>query len=84
MCSTKQQFSFPVSKPLNDSPSFQTFDKQNFDESECVEDMSGEHFEEVSCELQNTSNFEEHIDVTTAYLSRYMAQGDPEYLIQRM
>ena len=39
--------------------------------------MSGEHFEEVSCELSNSSNFEEHVDVTTTYLGRYMAQGGP-------
>ena len=58
-------------------PLFCTFDKQNFDESECVEDMSPEHFEEVSCELQNSSNFEEHVDVSTTYLGRYMAQGGP-------
>ena len=64
-------------KPLNDSPLLCTFEKQNFDESECVEYMSAEHFEEVSCELQNSSNFEEHVDVTTNYLGRYMAQGGP-------
>ena len=29
-------------KPLNDSPLFQTFHKQNFDESECIDDMSDE------------------------------------------
>ena len=39
--------------------------------------MSGEHFEEVSCELSNSSNFEEHVDVMTTYLERYMAQGGP-------
>ena len=38
-------------KPLNDSPLFTNFDKKKFHESECVEDMSDEHFEEVSCEL---------------------------------
>ena len=43
-----------------------------------LEDLSNEHFEEVSCELQNTSNFEEHIDVTTTYLGRYLAQGGPK------
>ena len=64
-------------KPLNDSPLLCTFKKQNFDESECVEYMSAEHFEEVSCKLQNSSNFEEHFDVTTNYLGRYMAQGGP-------
>ena len=64
-------------KPMNDSPLFQNFEQQNFDETECVEDMNNEHFEEVSCELQNTSNFEEHIDVTITYLGRYLAQGGP-------
>ena len=64
-------------KPFNDSPLFCTFEKQNFDKSECVDDMNAEHFEEVSCELQNPSNFEEHADVTTTYLGRYMAQGGP-------
>ena len=62
---------------MNDSPLFQNFEQQDFDETECVEDMSNEHFEEVSCELQNTSNFEEDIDVTTTYLGRYLAQGGP-------
>ena len=60
---------------MNDSPLFQNFKEQDFDENECVEDMSDEHFGEVSCELQNASNFEEHVDVTTTYLGRYMAQG---------
>ena len=60
---------------MNDTPLFQNFDKHKFDESEYVEDMSDEYFEEVSCEMQNMSNFEEHIDVTTTYLGRYMAQG---------
>ena len=64
-------------KPMNDSPLFQNFKEQDFDENECVEDMSDEHFDEVSCELQNSSNFEEHVDVTTTYLGRYMAQGGP-------
>ena len=41
------------------------------------QDVSDEHFEEVSCELSNSSNFEEHVDVTTTYLDRYMAQGGP-------
>ena len=45
-------------KPLNDSPLFCTFEKQKYDGSECVEDMSAEHLEEVSCEFQNSSNFE--------------------------
>ena len=39
--------------------------------------MSDEHFKEVSCELSNSSNFEEHVDVMTTYLGRYMAQGGP-------
>ena len=47
----------------------------NFNETECVKDVSDEHFEEVSCELQMSSNFEEHVDITTKYLGRYMAQG---------
>ena len=62
-------------KHLNDSPLFCTFGKQNF--NECVEDVSAEHFEEVSCELQNSSNFEEYVDGITTYLGRYMAQGGP-------
>ena len=64
-------------KPMNDSPLFQNFKEQNFSESECVEDVSDEHFEEVSCELNNSPNFEEHVDVMTTYLGRYMAQGGP-------
>ena len=64
-------------KPLNYSPLFCTLEKQNFNVNECVEDVSAEHFEEVSCELQNSSNFEEHVDVITTYLGRYMAQGGP-------
>ena len=40
--------------------------------------MSGEQFEEVSWELSNSSNFEEHVDVTTKYLGRYMAKGGPQ------
>ena len=73
----KKTFQNCCFKALNDSPLFCTFEKQNFDQSECVEDMSTEHFEEVSCELQNSSYFEEHVDVTTTYLDRYMAQGGP-------
>ena len=42
------------------------------------QDVSGEHFEEVSCELSNSSNFEEHVDVMTTYLGRCMAQGWPQ------
>ena len=70
---TAAQYSF--FKPMNDSPLVRNFKEQDFDKSECVEDMSDEHFEEVSCELQNSSNFEEHVEVTTTYLGRYMAQG---------
>ena len=43
----------------------------------CVKDVSDKHFEEVSCELQTSSNLEKHVDVTTTYLGRYMAQGGP-------
>ena len=64
-------------KPMNDSPLFQGFTEQNFAEAECVEDVSEEHFEEVSCELSNLLNFEEHVNVMTTYLGRYMAQGGP-------
>ena len=39
--------------------------------------MSDEHFKEVSCELNNLSNFEEHVNVMTTYLGRYMAQVGP-------
>ena len=65
-------------KPMNASPLFQSFKEQNFSDDECVQDVSGEHFEEVSCELGNSSNFEEHVDVMTTYLGRYMAQGGPQ------
>ena len=44
-------------KPMNDSPLFQGFTEQNFTDAECVEDVSNEHFEEVCCELNNSSNF---------------------------
>ena len=71
-------------KPMNDSPLFQSFKEQNFSETECVEDVSDEHFKEVSCELSNLSNFEEHVNVTTTYLGRYMAQGGLVHLIQKM
>ena len=64
-------------KPMNDSPLFQGFTEINFTDAECVQDMSNEQFEEVSCELINSSNFEEHVDVTTTYLGRYMTQGGP-------
>ena len=64
-------------KPKNDSPLFKSFKEQNFSEAECVKDVSDEHFEEVSCKLNNSSNFEEHVDVMTTYLGRYMAQGGP-------
>ena len=30
------------------------------------------------CKLSNPSNFEEHVNVTTIYLGRYMAQGGLE------
>ena len=62
---------------MNDSPLFQNFKEQTFSETECVEDVSDEHFKEVSCEPSNSSNFEQHVDVTTTYLGRYMAQGGP-------
>ena len=62
---------------MNDSPLFQGFKEQNFTDAECVQDVSNEHFEEVSCELSNSSYFEEHVNVTTTYLGRYMAQGGP-------
>ena len=64
-------------KLMNDSPLFHSFKEQNFSKVECVEDVNEEHFGEVSCELSNSSNFEEHIDVMTTYLGRYMAQGGP-------
>ena len=69
---------------MNDSPLFQSFKEQKFSEAECVQDVSGEHFEEVSCELSNSLIFEEHVDVTTTYLGRYIAQGGLECLIQKM
>ena len=65
-------------KPMNDSPLFQGFKEQNFTDVECVQNVSIEHFEEVSCELSKSSDFEEHVDVTTTYLGRYMAQGGPQ------
>ena len=71
-------------KPMNDSPLFQGFKEQSFTDAECVQHVSAEHFEEVSCELSNSLNFEEHVDVTTTYLGRYMAPGGLECLIQRM
>ena len=64
-------------RPMNDSPLFQNFKEQDFNETECVKDVSDKHFEEVSCELQTSSNLEKHVDVTTTYLGRYMAQGGP-------
>ena len=64
-------------RPMNDSPLFQGFTEMNFTDAECVEDVSGEHFDEVSCELNESLNFDEHVDVTTTYLGRYMAQGGP-------
>ena len=71
-------------KPMNHSPLFQSFKEQNFSETNCVEDVSGEYFKGVSCELNSLSNFEEHVDVMTTYLGRYMAQGGLECLIQKM
>ena len=62
---------------MNDSPLFQSLKEQNFSETDCVKDVTDEHFEEVSCELNNLSNFEEHFDVTTIYIGRYMTQGGP-------
>ena len=64
-------------KPMNDSPLFQGFTEINFTDAECVQDVSKEQFEEVSCELNNSSNFKEHVDVMTTYLGRYMAQWGP-------
>ena len=71
---------------MNDSPLFQGFTEPTFTDAECVQDVSYEHFEEVSCELSDSSNFEEHVDVTTTYLGRYMAQGGGglKCLIQKM
>ena len=40
-------------KTMNDSPLFQSFKESNFSETDCVEDVSSEHFEEVSCELNH-------------------------------
>ena len=60
---------------MNDSPLFQGFTEMNFTDAECVQDVSEEHFEEVFCELTESQNFEEHVDVTTTCLGRYMAQG---------
>ena len=71
-------------KPMNDSPLFQGFTEMNFTDAECVQDVSEEHFEEVSCELSESQNFEEHVDVMTTYLGRYMAQGGLKCLIQKM
>ena len=59
---------------MNDSPLFQGFSEINFTDAECVQDVSTEQFEEVSCEL---NNFEQHVNVTTTYLGSYMAQGGP-------
>ena len=71
-------------KPMNDSPLFQGFTEINFTDAECVQDVSKEQYEEVSCELNNSSNFEEHVNVTTTYLGRYMAQGGLKCSIQKM
>ena len=48
---TLKQLNILVSNPLNDSPLFQSFKVQNFSDAECVQDVSHEHFEEVSCEF---------------------------------
>ena len=64
-------------KPMNHSPLFHNFKEKSFSETECVKDVSDEHFKEVSCELSYSSNFEQHVDVMTTYLGRYMAQGGP-------
>ena len=69
---------------MNDSTLFQGFKEQNFTDTECVQDVSGEHFEEVSCKLSNSLNFEEHVNVMTTYLGRYMAQGGLKCLIRKM
>ena len=50
---------------MNDSPLFLGFTEMNFTDAECVQDVSDEQFEEVSCKLSNSSNFKEHVDVTT-------------------
>ena len=71
-------------KPMNDSPLFQGFTEINFTDAECVQDVSEEQLGEVSCELKNSSNFEEHVDVMTTYLGRYMAQGGLKCLTQKM
>ena len=64
-------------KPINDRPLFQGFTEMNFTDAECVQDVSDEHLEEVSCKLSDSSNFEEHVNVMPTYLGRYMAQGGP-------
>ena len=58
---------------MNNSPLFQGFKEQNFTDAECVQGVSDEYFKEVSCELSNSSNFEEHVNVMSTYLGRYMA-----------
>ena len=40
---------------MNDSLLFQGFKEQNFTDAQCVQDVSNEHFEEVSCKLSNSS-----------------------------
>ena len=42
---------------MNDSPLFQGFTEMNFTDAECVQDISDEHFEEVSCELSEFIKF---------------------------
>ena len=69
---------------MNDSPLFQGFTEQNFTDAECVKDVSDEHFEEVSCELSNSSNFEEHVNVTSTYQAGMWLKGGLKCLIQKM
>ena len=63
-------------KPMMIAHCFKASQNINFTDAECVEDVSDEHFEELCCELNTSSNFEEHVNVTTTYLGRYMAQGE--------
>ena len=64
----KKAAEYSCFKPMNHSPLFQIFKQSNFSETDCVEDVSSEHFEHVSCELNHSSNFEEHVNVMTTYL----------------
>ena len=52
-------------KPMNDSPLFQGFTEMNFTDAECVQDVSDEHFEEVSCKLSNSSNLKGGLECLT-------------------